>query len=180
MDSGVQVISNEIVKPSSQTPPHPIKLKLSYVDKILKHVYVPFLFFYQADESKGLTTSNHLQISQKWKHSLLHILPSFYSLAGRLKHKRFVDCKDAGVEFFDARVRAHLKDVKCTNDQLKQYLPSTVEALSSLRVFHTQWLIWRLQWCSSMLGLPWGYIRVKFPGTASARPAITHPSASPH
>lgn len=122
MEGSVQVISREIIKPSSQTPPHPKNVKLSFLDKLLIKLYTSLIFFYQADE---FSTSNHLHISQRLKHSLLHILPSFYPLAGRLRNNRSVDCNDAGAEFVVARVHAHLKDVTSLDiAQLNEYLPA--------------------------------------------------------
>ncbi|XP_057766289.1 stemmadenine O-acetyltransferase-like [Salvia miltiorrhiza] len=124
MEGFVQVISREMLKPSSQTPPHPSKLKLSYIDRMFNDLYIPLIFFYKADESRGLTTSNHLQISQRLKQSISNILPSFHPLAGRLKSSLSVDCNDAGAEFIEARARAHLMDSLYMDDQLKHYFPS--------------------------------------------------------
>lgn len=124
MGGGVQVISREIIKPSSQTP-HPRQVKFSYLDKLLIKYYIPLIFFYQADESRTFSTSNYLHISQRLKHSLLHILPTFYPLAGRLKNNLSVHCNDAGADFVVARVHAHLKDVTTLDStQLNEYLPS--------------------------------------------------------
>lgn len=123
--NGVQVISTEMIKPAAAPPPqtsHRLKnLKLSYLDRLLPPVYVPLIFFYKPHQS---STSNHLQISQKLKHSLLQTLPSFYPLAGRLKYNHAVDCNDAGVEFIDARAHARLHHVLQQPDSdLNPYIP---------------------------------------------------------
>lgn len=125
MEEFVQVISREIMKPSSETGLHPQKLELSYLDQMLWPIYIPFIFFYKGDESRGLTSSNHSQISQRLKHSLLQIMPSFYPLAGRLKNGSSVDCNDAGFEFVETRARARLDDDAVLNDdeRLKVYVP---------------------------------------------------------
>ncbi|KAL1548080.1 shikimate O-hydroxycinnamoyltransferase [Salvia divinorum] len=109
MQGGVQLISKEVMVPS---PDHTFKnLKLSYIDRSLPSIYIPLIFFYNADEPSGLNASNHTQISQILKHSLLATLPSFYPLAGKLKHGMYVDCNDgaAGFEFVEAKVHAQLK-----------------------------------------------------------------------
>ena len=125
MEGFVQVKSREMIKPSSQTLLHHKKLKLSYIDRLFSPLYVPLIFYYKADESSGLTASNHLQISQQLKHCLLQALVSFYPLAGRLKSNTLVECNDEGVEFVEARVHAHLEDSLYMDDQLKHFLPSS-------------------------------------------------------
>ncbi|KAG8380773.1 hypothetical protein BUALT_Bualt06G0050900 [Buddleja alternifolia] len=111
MEGRVQVMSREIIRPSSQTPHHLKKLKLSYLDQLSPTTYIPLIFFYQADEIRGLTTSNHVQISQHLKHSLSNTLASFYPLAGKIQDNSFVDCNDYGCQFIEARVQTRLMDV---------------------------------------------------------------------
>ncbi|XP_047947324.1 stemmadenine O-acetyltransferase-like [Salvia hispanica] len=125
MQDGVQIISKEVMKPS----PHTFKnLKLSYIDRSLPSIYIPFIFFYNADEPTGLNTSNHIQISQILKHSLLATLPSFYPLAGKLKHGMYVDCSDSasGFEFVEAKVHSELETALqgSTVTDMKLLLPS--------------------------------------------------------
>ncbi|KAG6431472.1 hypothetical protein SASPL_109551 [Salvia splendens] len=125
MQGGVQIISKEVMKPS----PHTFKtLKLSYIDISLPSIYIPFIFFYKADEPTGLNTSNHIQIPQILKHSLLATLPSFYPLAGELKHDIYVDYTDgaSGFEFVEAKVHAQLKTALqgSTVKDMKLLLPS--------------------------------------------------------
>lgn len=145
MEAHVQEISREIIKPSSETPHHLRYLKLSYLDQLLPSLYVPLIFFYQADESRGLTTSNHLQISQQLKQSLSSTLTSFYPLAGRVKDNSIIDCCDAGVEFIEARSHARLMDVvqEPNNEDLKQYVPvdSTTNEARSLLVLQITFFV---------------------------------------
>ncbi|KAL0380055.1 UNVERIFIED_CONTAM: Stemmadenine O-acetyltransferase [Sesamum angustifolium] len=47
----VQVISKELIKPSSSTPHHLRNLKLSLLDQLSPPVYVPVIFFYEADQN---------------------------------------------------------------------------------------------------------------------------------
>ncbi|KAI3449126.1 hypothetical protein Pfo_005791 [Paulownia fortunei] len=125
MAARVEVISKEIIKPTSETPDHLKKLKLSYLDQLVPPVYIPLVVFYKADEVRGLTSSNHVQISQHLKQSLSNTLTSFYPLAGRIEDNFVVDCNDAGVEFIDARVHVQLMDAiqEPNMEELKQYLP---------------------------------------------------------
>ncbi|KAH6770212.1 hypothetical protein C2S52_015015 [Perilla frutescens var. hirtella] len=127
MEGHVQVISKEMMKLESHSS-HPLKnLKFSYIDRSLPSLYIPLFFFYEANESNGLTTSNHLQISQRLKQSLLDILPSFYPLTGRIKDKKSINCSGSGgVEFIEARVHAQLKHVvqEADIEEMKQYIPS--------------------------------------------------------
>ncbi|KAL2230538.1 vinorine synthase-like [Sesamum indicum] len=125
MKSYVQEICREIVKPSSETPHHLRTLRLSYLDQLVPSFYVPLLFFYKADELRGLTTFNHGQISQKLKQSLSSTLTSFHPLAGSIKDNTIVDSNDSGVEFVEARVNTQLMAAirELDTENLKQYLP---------------------------------------------------------
>ncbi|KAL0387758.1 UNVERIFIED_CONTAM: Stemmadenine O-acetyltransferase [Sesamum radiatum] len=126
MAAGVQEISRVIIKPSSETTPHPTNLKLSYLDQLIPSFYVPLIFFYKADESRGLTSSNHVHLSQQLKQSLSDTLTSFCPLAGRIEDDVVViDSCDSGVEFIEARARVQLMNVIQGPDMedLKQYLP---------------------------------------------------------
>ncbi|KAL0413481.1 UNVERIFIED_CONTAM: Vinorine synthase [Sesamum radiatum] len=126
MKSYVQEISRDIIKPSCETPHHLRTLRLSYLDQLLPSFYVPLLFFYKADELRGLTTSNHVQISQKLKQALSNTLTSFYPLSGSIiRDSPIVDSNDSGVEFIEARVNTQLMEAirEVDMENLKQYLP---------------------------------------------------------
>ncbi|KAL0446826.1 UNVERIFIED_CONTAM: Vinorine synthase [Sesamum latifolium] len=137
MEVCLQVISKEIIKPSSETPPHLTKLKLSYLDQISPPTYIPMIFFYQADESRGLTSSHHTQISHHLKQSLSNTLTLFYPLAGRINvdDRSVLDCNDAGAEFIEARVQAPLNDVlqEPITEQLKHLMPGAGDAIAGAR-----------------------------------------------
>ncbi|KAK4425158.1 Stemmadenine O-acetyltransferase [Sesamum alatum] len=129
MEASAQVISKEIIKPSSETPTHLRKLKLSYLDQVSLPTYVPIIFFYEADELRGLNSTNHIQISQQLKQSLSNTLTLFYPLAGRIEDSSVVHCNDAGAEFIEARVQAQLNDAlqEPIIEQLK-HLPADATA----------------------------------------------------
>ncbi|PIN14079.1 Vinorine synthase [Handroanthus impetiginosus] len=122
--SNVQIISKELIKPSSPAPDHLKTLKLSLLDQLSPPVYISLIFFYEADELK--CTTGHTQISQHLKQSLSKTLTLFYPLAGKIDTVNFtVDCDDNGVEFIEARAHSRLRDVTkdLQLDQLRQYLP---------------------------------------------------------
>ncbi|KAL3620092.1 hypothetical protein CASFOL_035004 [Castilleja foliolosa] len=149
----VEVVSQETIKPSSPTPQHLRKLKLSYLDQLIGLVYIPLIFFYQAD-GEAINKGSHVQISQRLKKSLSHTLTSFYPLAGRIQDNFTIDCNDAGVEFIDARAVDHtheLMDViqeqhnNINLDHLKQYFP--VDPTSTSKpLFLVQTHLLRLRW----------------------------------
>ncbi|KAL0387763.1 UNVERIFIED_CONTAM: (13S,14R)-1,13-dihydroxy-N-methylcanadine 13-O-acetyltransferase AT1 [Sesamum radiatum] len=121
MEASLQVISKEFIKPSTETPIHLRKLQLSYLDQYLRPAYMPMIFLYQADELRGLTSTNHTQISHVLKQSLSNTLTLFYPLAGQMQDMSVVDCDDAGAEFIEARVQAQLNDAlqEPISEQLK-------------------------------------------------------------
>ncbi|KAL0296675.1 UNVERIFIED_CONTAM: Stemmadenine O-acetyltransferase [Sesamum radiatum] len=136
MEASLQVISNEMIKPSSETP-HLTKLKLSYLDQKSPPIYIPMIFFYQADALRGLTSSSHIQISRQLKQSLSNTLTLFYPLAGRIdvEDRAVVDCNDAGAEFIEARVQAPLNHVllEPITEQLKHLIPGAGDATAGAR-----------------------------------------------
>ena len=104
----VEVTSNEIIKPSSPIPDHPGIYHFSFLDQISPKVYSPVVFYYEYEQRSNLDI---VEISDKLKKSLSHVLTIFYPLAGRVKDNRFVDCNDAGIPFFEARVECRLSDL---------------------------------------------------------------------
>ncbi|KAK6140381.1 hypothetical protein DH2020_025876 [Rehmannia glutinosa] len=113
-NSNVKIISTELIKPSSPTPNHLRSLKLSLLDQLAPPVYISLIFFYEANELKGLIDGNtdHAQICQHLKQSLSNTLTLFYPLAGKIDPDNFtIDCNDNGVEFIDACAQARLEDI---------------------------------------------------------------------
>ncbi|KAL2234341.1 vinorine synthase [Sesamum indicum] len=129
MDSagGVHVISKELIKPLTPTPDHLKTVKLSVLDQLTPPVYVPLIFFYEADELKGLASgTDKAQICHHLKQSLSKTLTLFYPLAGKIDPESFtVCCDDTGVEFVEARARARLRDVvrDAKLEEFDKYLP---------------------------------------------------------
>lgn len=132
----VEVISKELIKPSSSTPDHLRNLKLSVLDQISPPVYISLIFFYEADELKRLTScTDHAQICQHLKQSLSNTLTLFYPLAGKIDPETFtVYCDDNGVEFVEARAHSRLRDVvlDAKLEEFQKYLP--VDPLGGIHV----------------------------------------------
>ncbi|PON71590.1 Transferase [Trema orientale] len=102
----VEVISNEIIKPSSPTPEHLRHYQLSFLDQQSPKTYNPLVLFYDLGVGHQDDHSNTNEISNKIKKSLSEVLTLFYPLAGRVKNDRFVDCNDEGVSYSVARVNS--------------------------------------------------------------------------
>ncbi|XXG48337.1 hypothetical protein AAC387_Pa02g2817 [Persea americana] len=102
----VEVISKELIKPSSPTPPHLRSFKLSLLDQLAPPIYIPMIFFYTGKDGDNLQQS--YQAAKKLKASLSKTLAIFYPLAGRIKDDDTIDCNDEGAEILDARVKIQL------------------------------------------------------------------------
>ncbi|KAK4414286.1 (13S,14R)-1,13-dihydroxy-N-methylcanadine 13-O-acetyltransferase AT1 [Sesamum alatum] len=130
----VQVISKELIKSSSSTPQHLRNLKLSLLDQLSPPVYIPIIFFYEADELRGLSSNtDRAQLCRNLKQSLSDTLTAFYPLAGKIDPENVaVCCDDTGVEFIEAHANAHLRDVvqEPELDRFQKYLP--VELLEGI------------------------------------------------
>ena len=116
----VEVISNEIIKPSSPTPEHLRHYQLSFLDQLSPKTYNPLVLFYEIDDDDQQDESKINEISNKIKKSLSDVLTLYYPLAGRAKNDRFVYCNDEGVSYSVGRVNStsHLSHV------IKNPLPS--------------------------------------------------------
>ncbi|XAR50298.1 Vinorine synthase [Bertholletia excelsa] len=115
----VEIISKEMIQPSSPTPPHLKTLTLSFLDQIVPPVYVPLIFFYSSYKSDRVPRFESL------KQSLSNTLTRFYPLAGRLRDDAYVDCNDTGAEYAEALVHADLRHVleNPRDDDLRKLLP---------------------------------------------------------
>lgn len=109
MEIKVELISKEMIKPSSPTPLHLQNLKLSFLDQIAPPLHVPIIFFYPHHQ---LINHNTNILSLQLKHSLSQTLTTFYPLAGTIQeNSSIIHCNDAGAEFIVVRVRAPLSQV---------------------------------------------------------------------
>ncbi|KAK8714893.1 hypothetical protein V6N13_042238 [Hibiscus sabdariffa] len=113
MKLNVEVISEEIVKPSSPTADRLRCYRLSFLD-------------HYADK---------LTIPDRLKHSISNALVYFYPLAGRMmEDQSFVDCNDEGIPFVEARVKCQLSDVlnNPVPKELNKLLPFEIHGVKQL------------------------------------------------
>ncbi|XP_051116850.1 stemmadenine O-acetyltransferase-like [Andrographis paniculata] len=123
MANRVEIISKEIIRPSSPAEPHIWESKFSFFDQIAAPIYIPIIFFYTADQSDQFCPAD---LILRLKKSLSDALTMFYLIAGRIRDgNRFIDCNDSGAEFIEAMVHSQLRDVIENPDmnELKEYLP---------------------------------------------------------
>ncbi|KAK9927829.1 hypothetical protein M0R45_024995 [Rubus argutus] len=106
----VEVISQEIIKPSSPTPDHLRHYQFSFLDQtVAPQIYVFLIIFF---EFNGKTQPNITEISNHLKKSLAEVLTLFYPLAGRAHDNLYIDCNDQGIPFLEAHVNnCKLSDV---------------------------------------------------------------------
>ncbi|PRQ40045.1 putative vinorine synthase [Rosa chinensis] len=119
----VEVISKEIITPSSPTPAHFRHYQLSSFDQLAPPVYNPLVLFYEFNDK---TVPNITEISSHLKKSLAEVLTVFYPLAGRIKHDDWlVDCNDEGIPYLEAHVNCKLSDFlkNPIPDQLSKFMP---------------------------------------------------------
>ena len=74
----INIISTENIKPSSPTPDHLRSFKVSLLDQLAPHFYVPLVLFYSADEfrSKSVLNPSAKEICDQLKKSLSKPLPT--------------------------------------------------------------------------------------------------------
>lgn len=131
----VEIISNEIIKPSSPTPDHLRQYQLSFLDQLSPRSYNPFLYYYalncahSADDSDFITN-----VYDKLKKSLSEALTLFYPLAGRLISDRFLECNDEGIVYLEARVKSKLLEVVVNPipSELNKLLPFELDEIAEL------------------------------------------------
>ncbi|GMN49116.1 hypothetical protein TIFTF001_018289 [Ficus carica] len=108
----VEIISNEIIKPSSPTPDHLRQYQLSFLDQLSPRSYTPFLYYYDLNYAHSADDSDFIaDVSDKLKKSLSEALTGFYPLAGRLISDQFLGCSDEGIVYLEARVKSKLSEV---------------------------------------------------------------------
>ncbi|KAL3537881.1 hypothetical protein ACH5RR_001247 [Cinchona calisaya] len=120
----LEILSKEMIKPSSPTTPHLRNFSLSFLDQLAPPIYIPLIFFYQTSQLH--TRKEDSQIYKMLQHSLSKILSKFYPLTGRFSRDNFsIDCNDAGALLVEAQVHSKLVQVieKPSMEEMKAYLP---------------------------------------------------------
>ncbi|GMI99767.1 hypothetical protein like AT1G24430 [Hibiscus trionum] len=131
MNLNVEVISEEIVKPSSLTADG-LRHRLSSLDQLTPSHYNHLVYFYpkicDAEADK-------ISISDRLKHSVSNALAYFYPVAGRITEDQlFVDCNDEGIPFVEVRVKCQLSDVlnNLVPKELNKLLPFEVHSVNEV------------------------------------------------
>ncbi|CAL2253383.1 unnamed protein product [Prunus armeniaca] len=125
MNVEVEIISKEIIKPSSPTPKHLRRHQFSFLDQINPPIYTSLVLFY---EFNGKIPPTITEISKHLKKSLSEILTLFYPLAGRLRvENHFVDCNDKGIPYLEGLVKPNCQLCDFLNDpvpdDLQKFVP---------------------------------------------------------
>ncbi|VVB04098.1 unnamed protein product [Arabis nemorensis] len=124
----VDVISKDIIKPSSPTPNHLKNFKLSLLEQLGPTIFGPMVFFYSGNSR--IKPNEQLQ---KLKKSLSETLTHFYPLAGRLNGNISIDCNDSGADFLEAQVNSPLSNLlqEPSSDSLQQLIPTSVDSIET-------------------------------------------------
>lgn len=122
----IEIVSREIIKPSSPTPDHLKIFKLCFLDQFQRPVYMPQVFFYP----KNSVFVTDEEKRQRLKQSLSRALTRFYPLAGRIQNNFTIDCNDYGAHFLEARISHSLSSFLQPPDleALKLFLPIEIES----------------------------------------------------
>ncbi|KAK4352980.1 hypothetical protein RND71_028498 [Anisodus tanguticus] len=107
MDIKVEIISKEIIKPSSPSPKSPKSHKLSLLDQKAPNCYTTFILFYH----KNSSSSDLVNVLDSLKVSLSKTLNHMNQLAGRVKDGFTVECNGQGVAFLCAKVHEDMSSV---------------------------------------------------------------------
>lgn len=128
----VEVVSKEIIKPSSPTPNHLHHYQLSFLDQVSPMVYNPMVLFYSSNDTSQF--NNTTTISNHLKKSLSDILTYFYPLAGRINGRDFIDCNDEGIPFIEAKVECTLDEVihKPVPGELNHLVPFELDNITDI------------------------------------------------
>lgn len=120
MDIKIDIISKEIIKPSSPSPKSPKSHKLSLLDQKAANCYTTFILFFRKDTSSDLEN-----VLDSLKVSLSKTLNHMYPLAGRVKDGISVECNCQGVDIIRANVHEDMSNVlmKMKIQVLRKLLP---------------------------------------------------------
>ncbi|XP_028064162.1 salutaridinol 7-O-acetyltransferase-like [Camellia sinensis] len=105
----VKLISKEIIKPSSSTPPHLQTLRLCVLDQNGGLAHVPIILYYP---KRHANFNINEKLINQLKDSLSETLTLFYPLAGRVKDDGLsIDCNDEGILFSTTRVNCDMAEL---------------------------------------------------------------------
>ncbi|BBN69293.1 HXXXD-type acyl-transferase family protein [Prunus dulcis] len=103
--SRLKIIHKETIKPSSPTPHHLAKSKLSIFDQITPEIYLPLLLFYPSNNSDDEVDHHSLfsERSHLLKTSLSEALSHFYVFAGEFEYNVSISCNDHGLDLLNPK-----------------------------------------------------------------------------
>ncbi|CAG7862257.1 unnamed protein product [Brassica rapa] len=124
----VEVISRDIIKPSSPTPNHLQNFKLSLLEQLGPTIFGPMLFFYSAN-NRIKQTEQLLNLKKSLSETLTH----FYPLSGRLNGNTSINCNDSGADFLEAQVNSPLSNLlqEPSSEMLEQLIPTSVDSIEA-------------------------------------------------
>ena len=99
---GIDIISRDIIRPSSLPIHHLKPFNLSLLDQFTPTAHVLLILFYS--KSPQTSSTDHL------KNSLSKTLNSFYPFSRRMKDNLFIDYYDEGIPYNEARFHCCLSD----------------------------------------------------------------------
>ncbi|WOG84873.1 hypothetical protein DCAR_0104058 [Daucus carota subsp. sativus] len=126
----VEIVSREIIRPSSPTPDGLKSFKLSFLDQLAATLHVPLVLFYPGSTDQFYQKNSSYQTL---KESLSLTLTELYPLAGRQKSQYLIECNDEGAEYVESRVICDMASVTehPKLDHLRMLLPYNPHQLSS-------------------------------------------------
>ncbi|GMI78790.1 hypothetical protein like AT3G26040 [Hibiscus trionum] len=102
-----QILSKEIIKPSSPEIHEKEPFKLCVFDQLTPTTYIPVIAFYSSTDANLNNTTN---ILPQLKKSLSETLNILYPFSGRISNNMFIHDFDAGVPFLSARTGCRLSE----------------------------------------------------------------------
>ncbi|BFG40577.1 hypothetical protein CerSpe_268510 [Prunus speciosa] len=128
----VEIIHKETIKPSSPTPHHLAKSKLSIFYQITPEIYVPLPLLYPSNNSDDEVDHHSLfsERSHLLKTSLSEALTHFNVFAGEFEYNVSISYNDHGAGFIESQVYCPTSKVldKPNFGILKQLIPTAIES----------------------------------------------------
>ncbi|PON58792.1 Transferase [Trema orientale] len=115
----VEILSRDLVKPSSPTPAHLKDYKLCLLDQFYPEIHCGIIFFYTSPPNWDKNDDkNYCRIL---KNSLSETLTDFYPIAGRFKDTSTIDCNDEGACVVEAKLDSNLSDFLSSDDLQREF-----------------------------------------------------------
>ncbi|KAF3662815.1 hypothetical protein FXO38_10952 [Capsicum annuum] len=104
------IISKKIIKPFTPTPSTQRWHKLSLLDQVSTHFYIPLVFFCTKNQVNAIPNGPK-QLSNLLTNSFSKALTYFYPWAGSLKDNSTIECDDSGAEFLEVQINSTMDKV---------------------------------------------------------------------